>query len=119
MIKEAEPMQSKQEQLPDVCRAVDKNESKGEIETAATECAVEDDRTTSVAEAANITTSELVHQNSQEDTSRGMPSRGGGVCPAGRPWRPTSKQWSMWNWTQLEPGRNTSKAHALCQKILS
>ena len=27
MIKEAEPMQSKQEQLPDVCRAVDKNES--------------------------------------------------------------------------------------------
>ena len=32
MIKEAEPMQSKQEQLPDVCRAVDKNESKGQIE---------------------------------------------------------------------------------------
>ena len=65
----------------------DKNELKGEIETASTTSAVEDDRTTSVAEAANIPKSELVHQNSQEDTSRGMPSRGGGVCPAGRPWR--------------------------------
>ena len=118
MIKEAEPMQSRQEQLPDVCRAVDKNESKGEIETAATTSAVEDDRTTLVAEAANIPASELVHQNNPEYTGRGTPNRGGGVRLAGRPWRQVNKQWSMWNWTWLEPGRGTSKGHALSQKIL-
>ena len=72
----AEPVQSKQEQLPDVCRAVDKNESEGEIEIAATTSAVEDDRTTPVTEAS-IPASELVHQNNQEDASCRMPNRGG------------------------------------------
>ena len=111
-------MQSTQEQLPDVCRAVDKNVSKGEIEIAATTSAVEDDRTTLVAQATNIPASEVVHQNSQEFSGRGIPNRGGGVRLAGRPWRQVSRQWSMWNWTWLEPGRGTSKVHALSQKIL-
>ena len=66
-------MQSKQEQFPDVCRAVDKNESEGEIEMTATTSAVEDDRTTLVTEAASIPESELVHQNSKEYTSRVIP----------------------------------------------
>ena len=74
MTKEAEPMQSKQEQLPHVCRAVDKNESKGEIEITTTTSAVEDDHTTPVAEAANIPAGMLVHQNSQEYPSRGVPN---------------------------------------------
>ena len=68
MIKEAEPMQSRQEQLSDVCRAVD-------MEIAATTSAVEDDRTTPVTETANILASEL---------GRGIPNRGGGVRLAGR-----------------------------------
>ena len=94
------------------------NESKGQIEIAATTSAVEDDRTTPVTEAASTPASELVHQNTQEYASRGMPNRGGGVRLAGRPLRQVNKQWSMWNWTWREPGRGTSKAHALSEKIL-
>ena len=100
-------MQSKQEQLPDVCRAMDKNESKGEIEIAATTSAVEDDRTTLVAEAAHIPASELVHQNRQEFYSRGIPKRGCGVRLGGGPWRQVNKECSMWNWTWLEPAQGT------------
>ena len=52
------------------CRAVD-NESKGH--NAATTSAVDDGSTTPVTEAASIPATELVHQNSQEYTSRGCP----------------------------------------------
>ena len=89
MIKEAEPMQSKQEQLPDVCRAMDKNESKGEIEIAATTSARR------LLQRAVIPASELVHKNSQGHTDRGIPQIGCGVRLAGRPWRQVNKDYSM------------------------
>ena len=95
-----------------MCRAVDKNESKGEIEIAATTSVVEDDRTTPVAEAASWSI------RTARSTGRGIPNRGGGVRLGGRPWRQVNKQWSTMNWEWLEPGRGSSKVHALSQKIL-
>ena len=114
---QAVPTQSKQGMLPDECRAVDNNEPKGQNEIAATTSAVDDDRTTPVTEAASIPASELVHQNSQGHAERGIKRRGGARV-AERPWRQVNKEWSKWNWKWLEPGRDTSKVHALSQKIL-
>ena len=70
MIEEAEPTQLKQEQLPDVCRAMDKHESKGEIKIAATTSAVDDDRTTPVTAAAIISASWSIR------TARDIPTAG-------------------------------------------
>ena len=100
------------------CRAVDNNEPKGHNEIAATTSAVDDDRTTPVDRGGK----HPLRASWSIRTAKDMPERGikrrGGARVAERPWRQVNKEWSKWNWKWLEPGRDTSKVHALSQKIL-
>ena len=91
--------------LPDVCR-VDKNESEGEIEIAATTSAVEDDRTTACDKCGK-------HPRVQAG-----PPEQPGTC---QPGDAQSKRWCSPRWKTVEASQQTVEhveLHALSQKML-